>query len=287
MMRHRGARCALRAGSLFALTLNAACASNVVAQIPFAAVDDSARAAPAADVRIAYGAAATQFIELRLPRGGGGPFPVVMLIHGGCWRAAYSLAHLAGAAESLRVAGYATWTPEYRRVGDEGGGVPGTFDDIRAAYDSLIAQAPARGLNPARIVLAGHSAGGQLALWLASEPGVTVRGVVALAGITDLAAFAAPAGCGAAVPLLMGGTSAELPDVYASRSPVSRPAAPTTVTLVTARNDRTVPQAQSDVYHARFPSTTVVTVPGGHFDLVAPWSEAWREILSIVRALNP
>ncbi len=287
MTHSRVTRCARRAGSLFGLTLNAACASTVVAQIPYAAIDDSARAAPAADVRIAYGAAATQFIELRVPSGGGGPYPVVMLIHGGCWRAAFSLAHLAGAAESLRAAGYATWAPEYRRVGDEGGGVPGTFDDIRTAYDSLIAQARIRGLDPARIVLAGHSAGGQLALWLASEPRVKVRGVVALAGITDLAAFAAPAGCGAAVPLLLGGTSAELPDVYASRSPVSRPAAPTTVTLVTARDDRTVPQAQRDVYLARFPSTKVLMVPGGHFDLVAPWSEAWREIVVVVRTLNP
>ena len=116
---------------------------------------------------------------------------------------------------------------------------------------------------------------------------MNVRGVVALAGITDLAAFAAPAGCGAAVPLLMGGTSADLPEVYSTRSPVSRPGARTAVALVTARDDRTVPQAQRDVYLARFPSTMVVTLPGGHFDLVAPWSEAWREILSLVCSLNP
>jgi acetyl esterase/lipase len=158
---------------------------------------------------------------------------------------------------------------------------------VRAAYDTLIAQAASRGLDPTRIVLAGHSAGGHLALWLASEPGVRVRGVLSLAGITDLAAFASPSGCGAAVPLLMGGTSADRPDPYLLRSPVSRPAASGAVTVITAEGDRTVPAAQSDAYLARFPAATRVVVPGGHFDLVAPWSEAWPPIMRALRAMNP
>jgi acetyl esterase/lipase len=272
----------LAAGAVLAL-----CASHAQAQIPFAAVDDSSRAAPAADARIAYGAGPSQFIELRVPQSGRAPFPVVMLLHGGCWRAAYSLAHLAGAAESLRRAGYATWTPEYRRVGEEGGGVPGTFDDIRAAYDSLVAQAPSRGLDPARITLMGHSAGGHLALWLASEPAVTVRGVIALAAITDLVAFVAPTGCGAAVPLLMGGAPTERADQYAVFSPVTRRAPPAAVVVLVANDDRTVPASQSERYIAQVPSAQTRRVAGGHFDLVAPWSEAWREVLSVLRAMTP
>ncbi len=258
----------------------------VGAQVPYAVVADSSRAAPAADERIAYGPAQSQFIELRLPRGGRAPYPVVMLLHGGCWRAAYTLDYVAGAAESLRAAGYATWTAEYRRVGEDGAGVPGTFDDIRAAYDSLRAQASTRGLDPSRIVLAGHSAGGQLALWLASEPGVQVRGVISLAGISDLGAFVAPTGCGAAVPLLMGGTPSERPDVYAARSPVSRAAPAAAVTMVAASDDRTVPTAQGDAYITRFPAATLIAVPGGHFDLVAPWTAAWRQVLTALRGMT-
>ncbi len=255
------------------------------AQILFAAVADSSHSAPPADARITYGSAPTQFVDLRIPVGRG-PFPVVMLIHGGCWRAQYDLAHLAGAAEALRAAGFATWSVEYRRVGDEGGGDPGTFDDIRAAYDSLVAHTRRFALDAKRIVLAGHSAGGHLALWLASEPHVKVRGVVAMAGITDLAAFVSPTGCGAVVPLLLGGTPAEIPTTYEARSPVARPAAHAPVTLVVARDDHTVPQSQSDAYVARFPSVRVVSVPGGHFDLVAPWSDAWATVLSAIQALT-
>lgn len=255
------------------------------AQILFTAVADSSHSAPPADARITYGAAPTQFVDVRIPVGRG-PFPVVMLIHGGCWRAQYDLTHVAGAAESLRAAGFATWTVEYRRIGDDGGGDPGTFDDIRAGYDALIAQSKERGFDAKRIVIVGHSAGGHLALWLAAEPHVNVRGVVSLAGITDLAAFVAPEGCGSAVPLLIGGTAAELPAAYKARSPVARRAAHAPVTLVVASDDHTVPQSQSDAYIARFPSTTVVSVPGGHFDLVASWSEAWGTVLATVRALT-
>ena len=248
------------------------------AQIPFSAVADSAKLAPPADARITYGSAPQQFAELRAPAGRG-PHPVVMLIHGGCWRAAYDVAHVAGLAEALRKEGFATWTIEYRRVGDEGGGDPGTFDDIRAAYDALIANAKAHALDPKRVILSGHSAGGHLALWLAAEPSVEARGVVSLAGITDLASYVAPTGCGSAVPLLLGGSAAEKPDAYAARSPVTRAKPVMPVTLLLADSDQIVPRSQADAYLARFPGTAVVTVPGGHFDLVAPWSAAFPALL--------
>jgi acetyl esterase/lipase len=103
------ARSAARGALAGSFALTTACGSTLGAQIPFAAVDDSSRAAPPADQRIPYGASATQFIELRVPRTGRQAHPVVMLMHGGCWRAAYSLSHVAAAAEALRAAGYATW----------------------------------------------------------------------------------------------------------------------------------------------------------------------------------
>jgi acetyl esterase/lipase len=262
-----------------------AAASSAGAQtsgVPYSEVADSARRAPAADLRIPYGSASSQFAELRLPRGAG-PHPVVLLIHGGCWLNAYGLDHVAGIAESMRQNGIAVYSVEYRRVGDAGAGVPGTFHDIRTAFDSLRALAPRHALDLSRVVLMGHSAGGHLALWLGSEPTVRVNGIVALAGVTDLAAFAAPTGCGSAVTRLMGGLASERGAEYAAAAPISRamPPAGTRVVLITADGDRIVPAAQAEAYVARSPRTQVVRVPGGHFDLVAPWTAAWTSTLTV------
>jgi len=84
-----------------------------------------ALARPVPDHRLNYGPDEFNFGELRLPEGKG-PFPVVMVIHGGCWLAAYDLGYISGLAAELTRAGFATWSIEYRRVGDEGGGWPGT-----------------------------------------------------------------------------------------------------------------------------------------------------------------
>jgi acetyl esterase/lipase len=258
--------------------------SRVIAQVPFAAVADSARLAPTADARITYGADPEQFVELRVPRSGR-RHPVVMLLHGGCWSSQYDVTHLAATAEALRREGIATWTVEYRRAGQAGGGDPGTFDDVRAAYALLIAQAKERDLDRSRIVLMGHSAGGHLALWLASEPGVNVRGTVGLAAVTDPVAFAQPTRCGGGITRLMGGEPTALAAAYAARSPVVRSGPDRVVTLFVARDDRIVPTSQLDAYRARFPNTVVHEVAGGHFDLVAPWTEAWRAVEIALRSL--
>ena len=150
----------------------------------------------APDLRSAYGLDSLQFGELRLPEGKG-LHPVVVIIHGGCWLNAYDLHLMAPMATALTQAGYATWNLEYRRVGDEGGGWPGTFLDIAAGLNHLKQLASAYDLDLSRIVVIGHSAGGHLALWLAGQhqlPGdseiftrnlVPISGVVSLAGITD------------------------------------------------------------------------------------------------------
>jgi acetyl esterase/lipase len=259
--------------------------------VPFSDVADSARHAPAADLRVSYGSAAAQFAELRLPHGAGphgaGPHPVVFLLHGGCWLNAYGVDHVAGAAESLRQRGFAVFAVEYRRVGDAGAGDPGTFDDVRTALDSLRALAPRHALDLTQLVLMGHSAGGHLALRLGSEPGVRVRGIVSLAGVTDLAAFVAPSGCGAAVARLMGGSPEQRRAQYTAASPSRRPApdASTSVVLVIADDDRIVPAAQAEAYAARVPGARIVRVGGGHFDLVAPWTPAWSQVLDVTHAL--
>jgi hypothetical protein len=87
-------------------------------------------------LRIAYGADPLQFGELRVPPGDG-PHPVVIVIHGGFWRAAYNLDHISHLCVALNKAGLATWSLEYRRIGNPGGGWRGTLDDILAGKEHL------------------------------------------------------------------------------------------------------------------------------------------------------
>ena len=260
---------------------------------------------PAADHRIAYGTDPLQFGELRLPAGRDS-VPLVVFIHGGCWRAQYDLKHVGTAAASLVADGFATWTIEYRRIGDPGGGWPGTFDDISQAVDhvrALAIQFPR--IDTTRVVLMGHSAGGQLALWAASRrqnetaglfrssrPPLAVAGVVSLAGITDLVEFGATStGCNGAVTPLMGGTSAALPDRYRAVSPMDRVPIGVPVQLVHGETDPIVPVAQSRKFAARNRAaggtSELRIIPGaGHFDLVAPQAEAWATVLRAVHALT-
>lgn len=262
--------------------------------------DVMALPAPAADHRIAYGTDAQQFGELRLPRAGGaGPHPVVLLVHGGCWLGAYDITHSRPMAAALADAGYAVWSIEYRRIGQPGGGWPGTFLDVAAGADYLRTLAPRHNLDLDRVLAAGHSAGGQLVLWLAArgnsavdgplatERPLRLRGVVGLAAITDLATYGSEAGsCNTSVYPLMGGTPAEHPDRYAAVSPIERaPRVP--VRLVHGDADRTVRLEQAERYATRMASSAdvkVVPVPGAaHFDVIAPVSPAWS---SVLRALS-
>ncbi|HEV2149605.1 MAG TPA: alpha/beta hydrolase [Longimicrobiaceae bacterium] len=257
---------------------------------------------PAPDHRIAYGADPLQFGELRLPEGPG-PHPVAVFIHGGCWRSQFDVRHVASASAALARAGVAVWTLEYRRIGDPGGGWPGTFQDVARGTDHLRELARRYPLDLDRVVLVGHSAGGHLALWLAARRNVPsssplvsgdplpVRGVVPLAGITDLRAYgAAPGSCNAAVPLLLGGSPAEVPDRYAQASPAELLPLGVPQRLLHGALDAIVPVEQSREFaeraSARGDDARLVLVEGaGHFDLVAPFSPAWARVEEAVRSL--
>src|SRR5579859_3765042 len=92
--------------------------------------------APPADRRLAYGDHPRQFGDLRLPRGAG-LHPVAVVLHGGFWRATYDLEHIGHLCAALAAAGVVTWSLEYRRIGDDGGGWPGTFHDVARGADRL------------------------------------------------------------------------------------------------------------------------------------------------------
>ena len=136
-------------------------------------------------IPIAYGPDPSQFGELYLPDAAG-PNPVVVTIHGGFWRSMYNLGEIQDVAAALPDEGYAVWNIEYRRIGQPGGGYPGTLQDVARAIDYLRVLAPQYGLDLERVITLGHSAGGHLALWAAgsamrgrpTEVGATVSSVV-------------------------------------------------------------------------------------------------------------
>ncbi|MGB5588362.1 MAG: alpha/beta hydrolase [Gammaproteobacteria bacterium] len=239
---------------------------------------------PAQTIR--YGDAEPQFAELWLPEDDA-PAPVVAFIHGGCWLNAYGIDHSRALATALNQAGYAVWNIEYRRVGDPGGGWPGSLADIRAALSTLATLDEATlddaRLDLSRLVLVGHSAGGQLALLVGQDPpaGLApsgVIGVIGLAAITDMATYVqGEGGCNQAGKQFLGDAGAN----DEAANPARRPAPPGTVLLM-GSEDRIVPFEMP----ALTPHTLVV-LPAGHFDWIHPGTPAWdRFVQELDQALR-
>jgi acetyl esterase/lipase len=249
--------------------------------------DILSRQPPPADKRLAYGSDPNQFLDLRLPaRDGGGkdPSPLVINIHGGFWRAKYNLDHAGHLCAALTASGLATANLEYRRVGNPGGGWPGTFADIRSAYQLLVQHADAERLDRKRIVVMGHSAGGQLALCLAAhEP--SVKRVVFLAGVVDLQQAYQLHLSHDAVAEFLHGTPSEVPEHYQEADPMRLSIPQARQCLIHGSADDTVPVAFSRDYvrekRKRSPSEDVSLfeiAAAGHYDLIDPGSAAWKQV---------
>ena len=254
--------------------------------------------------RLRYGTRRGQRADLWLPadRNSDGSLPVVVLIHGGFWRSPYTKVLMTRLARSVRSQGWAAWNVEYRRVGLLGGagGWPATLIDVAVAVDHLHTLA---GIDVDRVVVCGHSAGGQLALWAAGRsrlppdapgagPVVVVRGAVALAGVTDLRRIAERgAGNGAtAVCRLLGGRPEEVGERYAVASPIELLPLGVPSVLIHGLDDQTVAPSSSERFAKRAVDAgdEAVYVPiagAGHRSMLDPRGSGWAAALVHLRRL--
>jgi acetyl esterase/lipase len=262
-----------------------------------------ARERPVATKRIAYGTAPQQFGDLWLPAGKG-RHRVVVLIHGGCWLAQLpGLELMAYAADDLRRHGDAVWNIEYRRLGDPGGGYPGTFEDVANAVDKLRELAKTYPLDLGDVVAVGHSAGGHLALWAAARARLPktsplyranplpIKRVVSLAGIGDLALYhdrgAGACGGPQTITALVGEAKRGPWDIYTDTSPAALVPIGVPQAIVSGLFDPIVPAAFGDAYAARAAAAgdrvKRVTVAGiGHFEMIDPKSDAFSKIRALI-----
>ncbi len=250
-------------------------------------------------MRFEYGEDQAQHGVLHLPDGSG-PHPTVVLIHGGFWLARYDASQMTPLAEDLVSHGWAVWNVEYRRVGN-GGGWPATFEDIAAATDHLAAITETHPVDLDRVVAIGHSAGGQLAAWLAARPGlpadapgadpeVAVHTVISQAGLLDLRGAAAQRLGGRSTQRFLGGAPDEVPDRYDLASPTERVPLGVPTVAVHGSADDLVPATQSrsfvDAATTAGDDATVVVVDGeGHFEHLDTGSRAWGAVHDALREL--
>jgi acetyl esterase/lipase len=259
----------------------------------------------APDQRVPYGKDSSQYGELRIPAVAG-PHPVVILVHGGCFKAAYANPRdLAPMADTLKAQGVATWNIEYRRLGQPGGGWPGTYLDVGRAVDHVRTLARQYRLDLGRIVIVGHSAGGHLAMWAAARsrlPATSpvhqrhplpVRGVIDLAGPVDMTANIEgyQALCrDSVITSLLGGTPATVPQRYQQVSPISLLPLGVPQVLVAGTHEEFVPlplmKAYAEAAQRAGDSVRIVVIPGaGHFEIASPRSPAWPRVESAIRSL--
>jgi acetyl esterase/lipase len=240
--------------------------------------------APAADARVVYGGDPNQFIDLRLPKSKG-PHALAIVIHGGYWRAKYDLGYAGHLCAALTAQGIATANLEYRRVGNAGGGWPGTFADVRTAYQFLTQNGHQYEFDVRHVVAIGHSAGSQLGICLAAhESGV--KAVISLAGVVDLQRAYALHLSNDAVVEFLGGTPAGMSDHYREADPMKLAIA-ARQWLVHGADDDVVPLAFSRDYvsakRKMKEDARLVEISGaGHFEVVDPRAGAWKDVERVV-----
>lgn len=272
--------------------------SSVVVSEPLSVDDYLAFPTVEADYRIQYGDEDLQFDDLWMPSGPG-PHPVVIVIHGGCWRDAYNLDPVSDFSASLGKYGVAVWSLEFRRVGNIGGGWPGTFLDVAMGADFLRTLVQKYPLDLDRIVATGHSAGGHLAIWLAgrsqlpedsalfSQNPIQVHGVVPLAPVPDMGAavrnFNQSKKCNAAILSVMGGNPELVPNNYRQGSPMEMLPLRIPQHLIVGLKDdpalvKNVRSYYSAAKKAGDPVELTLFDEAGHFEIVSTKTKEWPTV---------
>jgi acetyl esterase/lipase len=233
---------------------------------------------PEADARVAYGTEPLQFGDLRLPAAEG-PHPLVVVVHGGYWQAIYNLIHAGHLCVDLAEHGIATWNIEYRRIGDVGGRWPATGADVLGALAHIRVLARDYPLDLERVVVIGHSAGGQLAVWSSLHTDVPLRGVISIAGVVDMQMLAQLGDDHGMIERLLGGTADEVPDRWWEASPRQHLPWPRRTVLVcgTADVHWGPNEATAEAALAAGGDVELLPLPGaGHFEPVDPDAPEWR-----------
>lgn len=249
--------------------------------------------------RLRYGEHDDQWIDVYRPQASDGPAPAAILLHGGCWRDTVAATYFGAMARALSEHGIVACNVEYRRLGS-GGGWPATCLDVATAVDLLFERAEPLGVDPDRVALVGHSAGGHLALWSAARhhlpenaPGarpaaLPLRGVLALAGMPDLAAAHERGICQDAVAEFLGDQPGEVPETLALASPAELPPTDAPHLHLVGDLDHVVPgdyvSASASRMRAAGQDSRVILVPGsGHMEPALPSTGPWPEVLGALQ----
>lgn len=256
--------------------------------------------------RLNYGPETDQFGDLRLPAAatwGAGPYPVAIVIHGGFWRARFGLDFMGHFTQALTDQGFATWSIEYRRIGQPGGAYPNTMLDTGLAADHLRKLADDYPLDLERVLAIGHSAGGHLACWLAARPQIPatdalyspdplpLQGAISLAGVTNLRRGYELNLSDGVVGQLLGGGPDQYPERYFGASPSELLPLGVPQVLIHGKEDTTVPYIISQEYFEKADllgdPVKLVGLPGAeHFEVIDPKAKEWGIIRENALALS-
>ena len=260
-----------------------------------------------ADQHVEYGPGPYGWGELYLPEGGG-PHPVALVVHGGCWQSMADVGYMSRFSRFLAEAGWAVWAPEFRRIDQSDSDWPAILEDVAASADHLRVMAGDFDLDLDRVVSLGHSSGGHLALWLAGRSALPpdevsgfalrgdaplpIRAVVGLAAIADLEEFddRPERGCGRdIVSRLVAGNPEGFDERLRLTSPQSALPLGVPQLLLTGGLDGTVPTAHGAAWVRAATEAgdvaELLDVPGaGHFELVAPWDPRFASMWPTVQA---